>query len=146
MSWYVKYLILNSEIYKSLKENDYYYDEETSKPFFIVKEKMFDSDVVDDILTIEIKINDMLKNGFMGQKEKRVVELLKKGKTYRQAGKELKMSKDSVRNLFNNLCDKIAFSLGGIYTDSGFIEYMMKKYNLTEEDVPKLLKAMKNLI
>lgn len=44
---------------------------------------------------------------------------------------------------FYAICDRIAYSLGGEFTDEGYITYMQKKHKLTYAQVEKMKKYMK---
>jgi hypothetical protein len=43
---------------------------------------------------------------------------------------------------FINLCSKLGASLGGIFTDAGYLNYMKQKHNLSPEQVRKLERYM----
>ena len=167
MSWITKNLILGRTIIlsrvshnerigfsKSLAcveedyEGDLYYtDFEDDIPFddsdyFIVV--AVENDEYNFLLQVEDKIKEMYKDKKISPIELKVLQLLSIGNTYKEVGKELNFAVKKVRKIFNSTCSKIAFALGGVFTDEGYVEYMMEKHNLTEDKVSKMILLMES--
>jgi len=122
MSWIIQSLLLDKYTIKArvYKRDDF------SDSFSLD----FDSSEYNSLLLIEKKIEDLLNSGAISEKEIEITELLSLGKTYADITNELKISKSSIKKKFRGVCDKIAFSLGGEFTDYGYIDYIIRKYNL----------------
>lgn len=96
------------------------------------------------LLQLETKINDLHKSGQLSNEEKEIIQLIAEGNSYKEVGEKLNLGKNSVRKIFVSSCQKLAFSLGGLFTDEGYVEYMTKKYSLDETDVAKMIVLMES--
>ena len=140
MSWIVKNLILNRhDVSRKIYEKHMgtnYYDEGT----LLID---FEDDAYNSLLKIESAIKKLYDKGLIDIEELTVLKFLSEGYSYKEVGDKLKIGKNSVRAMFYSLCDRIAFYLGGEYTDDGYVEYMVNKYKLNETEVAKLKKILK---
>jgi len=93
---------------------------------------------------MEEKIKELVKTGQISELELNVIEMLSEGNSYKEVSKELNISRDSARKIFNTSCNKIAFSLGGVFTDEGYAEYIVEKYSLSEEDMERVMKLLES--
>ncbi|KKM93423.1 hypothetical protein LCGC14_1208550 [marine sediment metagenome] len=98
----------------------------------------FNSEEYNGLLLVEKKISELLNSKILSKRDVRIMELLSQGNIYSDIADELKMSKNSIKKSFLNSCNKIAFSLGGEFTDYGYMNYMIKKYKLKGKEIKKL--------
>lgn len=134
MSWIVQSLLLDKY---PIKERIYKRDG-ISNSYSL----NFNSDEYNSLLLIERKMDDLLNSGAISEKGIEITELLSLGKTYAYIADELKISKNSIKKKFRGVCDKIAFSLGGEFTDYGYIDYMIRKHNLKGKEIDKLVELI----
>jgi hypothetical protein len=124
MSWIVQILLRNSV---ELKSN-----------------QSLDSDDYTNLLIIEKKIYEMYQDKLLSDSDIELIENISDGKPFRNLGNSSK-SALSLAKRFYSLCDRIAYALGGEFTDDGYLEYMKNKYKLNEEQLEKLRKYMKGI-
>jgi hypothetical protein len=101
----------------------------------IKTESLIDSDEFNDLLVIEKAVSDLAKLGLLSPKDILILEYLYDGKTITSAKDNLGIDRGRFSINFKRLCRRVAFYLGDYFTDDGYIEYMTKKYNLTEGQV-----------
>ena len=140
MSWIIKNLILNKynierKIYDE-RHGKSYYDQGTVTIDF-------EDDEYNSLLKVESAICKLAETGYLDSAEITILTLLSKGYSYKEVGKKLNIGKSSIRTIFYSLCDRIAFHLGGEFTDDGYVEYMVNKYKLEEKEIAKLERIIK---
>lgn len=91
------------------------------------------------LLQLEDRINEMYVDGKLSYVEVRVLQELSIGNTYKEVGQQLEITVTTIRKIFNSTCTKIAFALGGVFTNEGYMEYMIEKHNLTEDEISKMI-------
>ena len=124
MSWMVQHLLMNSELIHAQPD--------------------FESDEYNNLLVVESKINDLIKKGLISKHEKKVIDMFSDGKSLGDLETLLGINRVTVSKVFKEACDKVSFSLGGAFTDSGYVDYMVEKYKLSEEEADKLDKFIKS--
>ncbi len=122
MSWYIQTLLRNSLEIKSKSD--------------------IESDEYNDLIVIEKKYNDLYKLGIITNDDISLIEYMKDGKPLVNSKEGFGKNRMGVSKDFVNLCNKIAFYLGGYFTDDGYIHYMKTKYHLTDEQVGKMIDYM----
>lgn len=113
MNWYLGHLLKNRVEIRS--KND------------------IESDEFNDLIVIEKKINDLYKDGIISDQEMLLVKYVEDGKPIVDSKKGFGKNRISLAKDFNRLLNKIAFYVGGYFTDDGYLDYMRTKYNLSEE-------------
>lgn len=98
----------------------------------------FESDDYNNLLMIEKKVSELKNKNLLSSIELTIIGLMSEGKTFGDLEKILRMSRVTISKIFIKSCYKISYSLGGIFTDSGYIDYMKEKYKLTEKEVERL--------
>lgn len=93
---------------------------------------------------MEEKIKELVDSGQISELEYKVIVMLSEGNSYKEVSEKLKISRKTARNIFNSSCDKIAFSLGGFFTDEGYIEYMSEKYSLSDQQVEEIMRIFES--
>jgi len=120
MSWYVKSLILHSSDIRSIGE--------------------LDSDSYISLLVLENKIKELVRRNLLSSKELEYIINISNTKSITESSKLLCVSRITLSKALNFACKKIAYYLGGDYTNPGYIDYIKSKYNLSIEEENKLLK------
>ena len=134
MSWIVRNLISNSaNIKSSIVETD----------GFSTYSIDLENDQYNNLLVIERKILELHKAGFISDVELDVLNLKAQGKTYADISRTLHIHWNGAKQAFHGACEKIAFNLGGNFTDEGYAQFMIDTYHLNEEQIQKMLKFMK---
>ena len=96
-----------------------------------------------NLLLLCKKIKDLYLSGNISKYEVSLISKLMDGETFTSIANDF--GKKDIRPLkkdFEEVCNKLAFALGGGYTDDGYINYMVEKYNLTSEQSQTLLQFM----
>ena len=104
----------------------------------------FESDEYNNLLIVERKIKDLVKIGTIDRFELAILDYVSSNKPYSTLQHLLGISRNTIANYFKRICDRISYSLGGMFTDEGFLEYMKEKYNLTEEQIEQMRNHMKS--
>jgi len=97
-----------------------------------------DDDDYNNLLVVEKKISDLVDDGLIAPKELEIVTAMSTNKSLKNICEELNLSRWTISKIFSTTCEKIAYSLGGVFTDDGYIEYMVNKYNLNTKHINKL--------
>jgi predicted DNA-binding protein (UPF0251 family) len=99
----------------------------------------FENNEYNFLLQIDMKIKEMCELNQLTIKELEILRMLSDGNSYKEAGKKINIGKNSVRKIFNSTCSKIAFALGGVFTNEGYAEYMKERHNLSDIEVSKMI-------
>jgi len=118
MSWYCQHLLMNSEILHAQPD--------------------FEDDEYNNLLVVESKVNFLVESGLIQKQELDVLNLLTSGKRFKDIEGVLNLNRVTISKVFREVCKKISFSLGGVFTDDGYVNYMVEKYKLTSEEASKL--------
>lgn len=114
MSWRVQALLLNSELIRTQSD--------------------IDSDDFNDLLVLEAKIKELFGAKVITAYELNMINLVQTTNSIEDVGKKLNRSRFSVAKDFVKLCNRLAFTLGNGFTDDGYIEEIIRRYRLDEED------------
>jgi AraC-like DNA-binding protein len=118
MSYRVENLLLNREMIRA-QEN-------------------IDSDDFNDLILVEKKLNELIANKSITQKEIKIVNIYLNCLNLEKAQKELGMSRLTISKIFTRVCERVSTYLGYSFTDEGFIEYMTDKYRLNKDEISRL--------
>lgn len=124
MSWYLNSLLRNKIEIRSSSD--------------------IESDEFNDLIVIEKKIKELHEDNIISDQEMLLLKYVEDGKPLVNSKEGFGKNRISLTRDFNNLCNKIAFYVGGYFTDDGYVDYMKTKYNLTDEQVEKMLNYMKS--
>lgn len=103
-----------------------------------------ESDEYNDLLVIEKKIEDLCNAGIISDQELLLIRYVEDGKPMVGSKKDFGKNRISLARDFNSLCNKIAFYVGGYFTDEGYADYMRDKYSLTDEQIDRMVDYMKS--
>jgi hypothetical protein len=136
MSWYVEELLRES--YYIRNEVDFVESdgEGVDAAAYV---HLFDSDSYYDLLYIEEAVRKLKLN----QKDKLLYVLLRNNKDIQSMCDTLRLSKPTVIERTKLLTGRIAFLLGGKFTDDGFADYICTKYGYDEYIKTTLLHFLK---
>jgi hypothetical protein len=104
----------------------------------ILTEPDLESDEYNNLLVIESKINELYKEGFLSDLDMYILELVSDGRPLTELEQTLYKSRITVSKTFIQICSRIAYFLGGYFTDEGFLDNMKINYRLSDEDIEKL--------
>ncbi len=151
MSWRVESLLLNRHVIREIYFDETYivinsptrkHPGRMSDKTEIYKEYNPYADSYDDLLFVEIKIDELVLSGIIDEIELKILNMVIESNTFKTVAKDLNLSHITVAKYFHKTCSKIAFYLGGRWTDVGYIEYMKDKYNLDETQMERMVKYM----
>ncbi len=151
MSWYVESILKSSyTIRSSIAEMP----ELIYRPISIVSMDNFDthpsysfefdSDSYNDLLIIESTINELCDNGQISESELLIIYLVGDGSSFSAIESKIDLARVTITKIFTEVCDRISYTLGGIFTDDGYLDYMKNKYNLTDEQIDKAREYIKS--
>lgn len=86
-----------------------------------------------DLLTVEKKIKELLENNEIAEKDILVLHYITEGMSLTEIKKAV--GKSDVSRQFNRLCTQIATSIGGEFTDEGYLEMIQNKYHLSDRQI-----------
>ena len=110
--------------------------------YFVVID--FENNEYNFLLQIDMKIKEMCESNQLTIKELEILRTLSDGNSYKEAGEKINIGRNSVRKIFNSTCNKIAFALGGVFTNEGYVEYMKDRHNLSDIEVSKMITLMES--
>lgn len=123
MSWIVETILNNRNIIRSRA----------------IDQLNIESDEYNDLITIENAINSLLEKGKISDKELEILDMTGNGDTVSMVASKEKGKRDkSLIKKYKNLCDRVAFYLGGYFTDEGYLNHMKLKYNLADDSIDAL--------
>jgi len=158
MSWYVRYLLLNSDEIRESAENPLQlhgistredsYSEELmdDEPIysddygpFSLDNNIYENDFFNDLLIVEKKIKELSIAGVLSGKDLDLIKIMSSDPVMYSLSTPLGVGRFSIEDRFNLITNLISKSLGSIFTDEGYVEYLTEKYHLDEKRV-KILK------
>ena len=131
-SWYVETLLRTSN---QIRSNIITY---TTSGWDIVESADLDDNDYNNLLLVEKTISQLVREGKISKKELEIVNLISEHRTYIQVAEDLGMDRGTVYGIFQGVCDRIAFILGGEFTNEGYVNELGRKYRLTEEQKEQL--------
>jgi hypothetical protein len=94
------------------------------------------SDEFDDLILIERAIKVLKNGGLLNDEDLEVIaEFTGDQSTYALTTTH---QRKGLRKRFISICERIAFYLGGSFTDDGYLNYMKRKHRLTDTQINKL--------
>jgi hypothetical protein len=97
-----------------------------------------ESDSYNDLLLIEKKIKELEDKNLLTDNEILILNYFSQGYLYEDIEDITGIGRVTISKIFKEVCNKIAYFLGGSFTNEGLINDMIEKYNLTEEQTDKL--------
>ena len=97
-----------------------------------------EADDYNDLLVIEKKITELQNEGFLSDVDMYILELVSDGRSLKELEEQIGKSRVTISRAFVQICDRIAYFLGGYFTDDGFLQSMKDNYRLGDEDMDKI--------
>lgn len=95
----------------------------------------FESDDYNNLLVIEQKIESMKRSNLLEKDEEQILSLIREGYLFGDIGEMIGMGTETVSKTYRAVCGRIAYSLGGEFTDEGYLQAVAKNRHLSEEQV-----------
>lgn len=92
---------------------------------YILSKPNFESEIYNNCLLIQRCYRDLDDKGFLTDFEKRVVRLYFEGYNTSEVARELKVSRVTVEIAFKNVTNRLAFLLGGDFTDDAVLSKVL---------------------
>lgn len=89
---------------------------------FILSRPDFDSEVYNNCLIIQKCCNDLDARGLWTEQERQIIRLFFEGHTTSGVARELGISRITISLMYRNITNRLAFILGGEFTDTAVIE------------------------
>jgi hypothetical protein len=102
-----------------------------------------DSDEYNNLIVLESKIGQLKDNNLLSEYDVYLIKLLADGRTLKELEDELGKTRLTISRDFIKLCNRIAYSLGGYFTEDGFIDNMKENYKLTEDEIERVKEFMR---
>lgn len=109
---------------------------------FIKETQDISSDEFNDLLLVEKAISDLRTNGVLDDEDLGVIADMT-GDTPGFDDKQ-KSQKETETKKYVVICDRIAYYMGGYFTNDGYLSYMKRKYCLSDEQVQVLQNYIKS--
>lgn len=132
MSWYVENLLLNRDSIRAstvIVDGGYTYVDLTGNDY-------------NNLLVLEKTIDELYELGIITDKELKVIDQIATAKPLRELEKEDSMARHSLSRIFYTVCEKLAFILGGEFTDEGYLKYIQHKFKLNDKQVEQAREYM----
>jgi hypothetical protein len=97
-----------------------------------------EDDSYNNLLIVEKKIKELQEKGLLDNNEILVIDYISQGYFYEDIERITGIGRVTVSKIFTEVCGKLAFYLGGEFTDAGTIYSLTEKYHLNDEQVEKL--------
>lgn len=107
---------------------------------YIMEEPDINSDVYNNALIIQKTINDMGKKGLLTDFEKHVIMSIVEGFNFSEIARSQNVDRQRVSNTYKEVTDRIAFILGGEFTDAALMEHARGIEEISEQDVSEIFK------
>jgi len=98
----------------------------------------FESDDYNDLLLIEKALKNLREKNQITSLEYIIVDYIAEGYQVEDIEKFVGIRRQTIARIYKDVCNRIAFYLGGSFTDDGLIEDLRKEYNLSKEQVANL--------
>lgn len=115
MSWIIQHLLRNGESIKTSPD--------------------IESEEFNNLLTVESKIDELYREGFLSDMDLFIIESMSDGKPMKELESKVDMNRVTISRTFIQICDRISYFLGGYFTDEGFIDNMKKNYKLDDSQI-----------
>jgi len=97
-----------------------------------------ESDEYSDLMLIEAKVEELYKDGFLSDIDMTIINLVSDGKHIIDMEGTIGKDRVTISKTFVQICDRLAYFLGGYFTDDGFLENMKEDYKLSDDEIEKM--------
>lgn len=102
-----------------------------------------ESDEFNDLLLIERAIESLKEHGLFSEDDLHILDLFE-GDGYNKLTKLSRLERHTIAKKKAALCNRIAYYLGGYFTDEGYLAYIRKKYKLDSNQMTTLQNYIKS--
>jgi hypothetical protein len=88
-----------------------------------------------NLLLIEKTLEDLKNNNQLSAKEVIILNKVLEYKSLSAISRETGINRAVLSKFFEMICDRVAFILGDVFTNDGYLDYITKRNGLTEEQV-----------
>jgi len=96
-----------------------------------------DSDEFNDLIVIEKKIKELYDYNLLSDFDMEIIEFVSDGKPLSKSKDILGKDRTTISKNFSVICERIAYFLGGYFTNEGLIEDLKERFNLNEEQIQR---------
>jgi hypothetical protein len=118
MSWIVQHLLRNKVLIHTVQD--------------------IESDEYNNLLTVESKIDELYEEGLLSDIDLSIINLLADGRPIKDVEGLIDKNRLAISRTFVQLCNRIAYFLGGYFTDEGFLDNMKESYKLSDAQIEEL--------
>jgi|SRR3990172_1716860 len=105
-----------------------------------IKERAdINSDEYNNTLMIEKTLKDMFDKGLISDFEVGVIDAIISGYNFSEISRLLNADRQRVSQTFKKITDRIAYIMGGEFTDAAFLETVQDLEMLSDQDMVELL-------
>jgi hypothetical protein len=122
--WYTEYLLLNRRDIKAKAD--------------------IESDEFNDLLLVEKELNKLVKENIVTEEEFRILNLILDSGSLNELEGSGNSSNEKLSRIFTEVCDRLSFMLGDVFTNEGYANYLVEKYELSQWDVEVILEYMES--
>jgi DNA-directed RNA polymerase specialized sigma subunit len=136
MAWYCEYLLKNQNNIREAIINSR--DAKSFIPDRII-EFDFNDDTYNDLLVLEKTIEVLRNTNNITNQEYKIIELIKNNTNIKEIENLLGLGRITIYRIFSDTCERIAYVLGGEFSNNGFIDKIQREYpNLTENQLERI--------
>ncbi len=103
-----------------------------------------DSEDYLNLIIVEQKFKELFDLKNINTFESAIVNYVLSGLSFTKLSKILVIDGSTISKHFRAVCLKVSYSLGGEFTDEGYIQFMKDKYKLTSEHCEELKSYMES--
>jgi hypothetical protein len=107
---------------------------------YIYEEANIQSDEYNNAILIKKCIERLDKNGSLTDFEKMILQGIADGYNYAELSRILNADKQTISDTFEKITDRIAYILGGEFTDASFVNRIPNFSNIPPEHVKMLIR------
>ena len=96
-----------------------------------------ESDEYNNLLTVEAKIKELYSEGFLSDMDLYIIDLVSDGRPIKELEEPIGKCRITISKTFIQICNRIAYFLGGYFTDEGFLDELKSNNRLSDEDIDK---------
>lgn len=107
---------------------------------YIMEEGDINSDAFNNAILIKKCIKDMANKNLLSEFDKSLISLVVSGYNFSEISRLLTVDRSRVSATVKSVTDRIAYILGGEFTDAGLLERLQDIESISESDVSEFFK------
>ena len=96
-----------------------------------------ESDEYNNLLIVETKIKVLHEEGFLSDLDMLIIDLVADGSPLKSLEYSIGRNRATISKTFIQICNRIAYFLGGYFTDDGFLDNLKNDNRLSDSDIDK---------